>query len=118
MRAILSILLLALIIGCASNPPLDHDAFPAGYEARCHTARNKAIVWYRGRYKSEPAVPFSRVTLSPDPLGPQGQYGALTMGYNIEIWTGQKPFDGSLEHEFRHVLCNRNGQGGSEEATR
>jgi len=44
--------------------------------------------------------------------------GAWTTGYHFHIWEGQRPFDASLEHEFRHVLNNRNRKGDSEEATR
>ena len=100
--------------GCAT-PPLDHDVFPAGYEARCEAARNKAIVWYRGKWRTEPAVPYTRVTLADKPMN---NMGAWTTGYNFHIWEGQRPFDASLEHEFRHVLNNRNRKGDSEEATR
>ena len=113
-----AVALLAMIAvscsGCAT-PPLDNDVFPAGYEARCEAARNKAIVWYRGKWREDPAVPYSRVTLTD---APQNNMGAWTTGYNFHIWEGQRPFDASLEHEFRRVLCIANGKGPSEEAVR
>lgn len=109
-----TIALAILLAGCATTP-LDRDVFPAGYEARCETARNRAIVWYRGKWREEPAVPYSRVTLTDKPLN---GWGAWTTGYHFHIWRGQRPFDASLEHEFRHVLNNRNRKGASEEATR
>jgi hypothetical protein len=107
-------MVIGALSGCASRP-LDHDVFPAGYEARCEAARNRAIVWYRGKWRTEPAVPYTRVTLAAKPMN---NMGAWTTGYHFHIWEGQRPFDASLEHEFRHVLNNRNRKGDSEEATR
>jgi acyl-coenzyme A synthetase/AMP-(fatty) acid ligase len=108
------VLVAVSLSGCASRP-LDSDVFPAGYETRCNDARNRAIVWYRGKWRTEPAVPYTRVTLAAKPMN---NMGAWTTGYNFHIWEGQRPFDASLEHEFRHVLNNRNRKGDSEEATR
>lgn len=35
-------------------------------------------------------------------------------GYRIEIWRDQRPFDGSLVHEFLHTLKMDNGHGAGE----
>jgi len=102
-----------IALGLKPKPKLDHDDWPAGYERQCEDAKNRAFGWYCRKYGVSPKVPCTRVVITGQP---QNGMGGWTTGQTIHIWAGQRPFMASLEHEFRHVLCLKNGKGGSEEA--
>ena len=104
---------LLAIFGMKPKPKLDHDDWPAGYERQCRDAESRAVAWYSRKYGGIPKIPFTRVIITGEP---QNGMGGWTTGQTIHIWEGQRPFDASLEHEFRHVLCLKNGKGSSEEA--
>lgn len=99
---------------------LKYDDFPPEIEGHCHLARGAAIGWYIRRYGEHPAFLPVRVVIQEEPrMCGSVLAGAWTSGpQRIDIWRHQRNFDGSLEHEFRHVLCMANGKGGSEEAVR
>ena len=93
------------------------DEFPAQMAGQCVKARAEAVKWYKARYRSEPVIRPVKVMLTDKP--PQNK-GGITRGsgggYVIELWRNQRPFYGSLTHEFRHTLCLASGKGGGEGA--
>ena len=103
-----------------SKPPLKADQFPPEIATACIANRNRAIRWYIATYGAAPKVPFTAVTIGEKTIWIDGvECGAWTFSpHRFTIWRHQHPFDGSLEHEFRHCLCLYNGKGGSEEAVR
>ncbi len=113
-----AILLTVTLCGCRTNG-VRADAFPAEIAGECMVARSSAVRWYAGKHKAQPSIPPVEVIVSAVP--PRG-HGAITegagAGYRITIWRDQRPFLGSLEHEFRHVLTGANGNGMSEEAVK
>ena len=92
------------------------DDFAKGYEAQCVRARNDAVRWYIARYGTAPRIPAVKVTVEPRPR--DGMGGWANNAHDVHIWSGQRPFMGSLEHEFRHTLAMFNGKGGSEAAVK
>lgn len=111
----LFILIMLSCFGCRTHHGITADSFPAEIDNQCVAARAAAINNYTHRYGSPSSIPPVMVTIVEQP--PMGK-GAITMrygdGYLVQIWRGQKPFQGSLVHEFSHTLCMANGKGGSE----
>lgn len=99
-----------------SNEPTANE-YPAGYEQQCTLARDRAVAWFPKKWDSQPKVPYVRVEiLSYDPAP---GCGAVTPNaWRIRINKNQVPFQGSLDHEYRHALNLYNGKGNSEEATK
>ncbi len=103
-----------------SNPPLKADQFPPEIATACIANRNRAIRWYIAKYGTPPKVPFTAVKIVEKTIWVDGkECGAWMISpHRIEIWRHQVPFDGSLEHEFRHALCKFNGKPYGEESVR
>jgi len=120
---IAALCLAAPLSGCASiSHALGHDKpalaltadeYPTHLEYQFIEARAGAISWFRRAYNREPVVPFARLVVEPRQRGSMGAW--VERGVVIHIWEDQRPWQASLEHEWRHVLCIANGLGGSEE---
>ena len=111
-KSLLSILAIASVIGC-NTPGVRSDSFPP--DLQCLEARQQAIRNYTAHYGTPRIIPPVSVTVTTSP--PSG-YGAITTGardgYRIQIWKDQRPFFGSLVHEFEHTLKQSNGHGQQE----
>jgi len=93
---------------------LTADEYPAHLGYQFIEARAGAIGWFRRVYNREPVVPFARLVVEPWQRGSMGAW--VERGVVIHIWEDQCPWQASLEHEWRHVLCIANGLGSGEEA--
>ena len=115
----LLLLVIALVTGCrifggsrSSEPSA--SVFPDEIATKCHNAQADAVQRYYRKYGVQPRVPHVRVYLEDKPMNGMG--GWTPSAFAIHIWRDQKPFYGSLVHEFGHSLCHYNGKGGSEGA--
>lgn len=112
-----SVFLMAVLLflcGCRTNG-VRQDTLPPEVSAQCIKARAEAVRNYTAHYGAPARIPPVQVVIVERP--PMGK-GAITSGagagYRIEIWRGQKPFYGSMVHEFEHTLRQGNGKGSGE----
>lgn len=120
-RVIFCMIVLAAMVGalisggCATTRGVTADDFPLDIAGQCHKARAEALNNYTRHYGAPANIPPVNVVVTSAP--PMGQ-GAITSGagkgYRIEIWRDQRPFYGSLVHEFEHTLKQANGKGQAE----
>lgn len=89
-----------------SDHEQDHDEYPQEYGSAFHAARARAVSWYLEKYGTSPKIPYVKLVIEDKPRNNMGGWTA-NPGV-IHIWRDQYPFDGSLEHEFRHSLCKYN----------
>ena len=120
-RIVIGLCALLLCGGCITSKPDMADHYPAGYEAQCQRANDRAKGDVRNVLGHEPQRIFGWtveiVPGEPCPYGgralrstqsPTGWAAALTGGCKTKIVEGRVT-DGNLQHEAKHYWGYMNG---------